>query len=211
MSTIRVSKSVLASALAATVLCASHSAQAGENWCLTRSEASGDVYNQIETLASAREWSTKVPIIIHSDRGWSECSLRSASCNVATGDLISLIDDERGGLKLQRMRLDGGPVVRDTATMAIDSQGRFISGFSRGSDGVGQQVVLYYTGTHYCTDSGMDYAADAQCRFFEFEVYPVGLDQSHRPDLAVARWNRAQCPTAAQQPGSGGGHDPPRP
>lgn len=189
-----------------------NSAMAEQTWCLTRGSGADEHFVEARTVIDPKVWSSGGPIIINEASTWTECAMRDASCNVSTGDIVTVDQDSAGAMTLRRVRLDGGKVMRDEATMRLDPAGRFLSGFSKGSDaGFGQQVFLYYTGTRHCTDSGRDYAADALCRFYTFEVFPVGIDQSHRPDLAQSRWSTAACPIAAQQPGGGNGNNPPTP
>jgi len=140
------------------------------------------------------------------------CSMLGASCNVANGDVITISATDNGKLVLHRTRPTGSPLVRDIATMIPSANGRYLSGYSLGSDGgQGQQVFLYYTGSGPCSDSGLDYPSNSQCRSFEFEVFPVSVLQGDRPDAQGANWASGQCPSAGQQPGSGGSIEPPKP
>ena len=111
-----------------------------------------------------------------------------------------------------RTPADADLPLRDLAYVKPDPQGRFLTGYSAGAGGgLGQQVALYYQGMRHCTDSGFDHPAGALCRYYQYEVFPVGMDESHRPDSSSAAWTHAACPTAGQQTGEYGGYKPPTP
>lgn len=187
-------------------------AHASQEWCLSRGEGAGLHYQTAQTIYNPKEWVSQGALLVHSAKNQTECAMLGASCNGAPGDMITVSMNLNGELVLHRTRPTGRPVVRDIARMTIDPSGRFLSGFSEGSDhGFGQQVFLYYSGTGHCTDTGLDYAADAQCRFFSFEVFPVGVAEDHRPDVSGARWEAFGCPVASQQPSDNDTHEPPQP
>ncbi len=187
------------------------SALAGQSSCLTRGSGADEHFLATESISNVTDWLSQGALLVHSTNNMTMCSMLGASCNVANGDVITVSATDSGKLVLHRTRPTGSPLVRDIATMIPSADGRYLSGFSRGSDGRGQQVFLYYTGTVLCTDFGLDYPSDAQCRSFEFEVFPVNVLQEDRPDASGAKWASTQCPTAGQQPGSGGTGEPPKP
>jgi hypothetical protein len=199
-------------ALALAGITLSTSALAGNSWCLSRGEGEGLHYLNAESITDPKEWISQGALLVHTGTNQPECAMLGASCNVSPGDMITVSQNLQGDLILHRTRPTGRPVVRDIARMTLDPSGRFLSGFSEGSDrAYGQQVFLYYTGTGHCTDSGMDYAPDALCRSFTFEAFPTGVSQDHRPDASFANWQSSDCPTVAQQPGQGSTNEPPQP
>ncbi|MCB1601736.1 MAG: hypothetical protein KDI66_17070 [Xanthomonadales bacterium] len=199
-------------ALALMTLAVSSAANAGQEWCLSRGEGEGLHYRSAETLTDIKDWVSQGAVLIFQGNNHPECAMLGAACNVSPGDVVTVSQNKQGELILHRSRPTGRPVVRDVARMEMDPAGRFLSGYSQSNDNpYGQQVFLYYTGTRHCTDSGFDYPADAQCRYFQLEVFPTGIDQDHRPDATQARWQFNQCPVASQQPGDGAGQEPPLP
>lgn len=211
MSNIRFSKTVLFLGFALTTAAAAP-AYANDTWCLARSEAGYDTYSQVRAVANPADWTTGEPIVLLRGSAWPECQSQDAACNTEYGDLVQVVKGANGQLSLQRLRLDSDIPLRDLANVAIDPQGRFLTGYSAGvGGGLGQQVALYYQGMRHCTDSGFDHPAGAQCRFYKYEVFPVGLDESHRPNSSSAAWTHAACPTVGQQSTETGGYKPPTP
>lgn len=196
----------------ALVIAASAPVHAADTWCLTRSQAGYDTYTRVETVSQSKDWLTDAPIVLLRGSAWPECQSRDADCNTEFGDLVQIVPTADGQLALQRLRLDADLPLRDLAYVHADPQGRFLTGYSAGAGGgLGQQVALYYQGMRHCTDSGFDHPAGALCRYYQYEVFPVGMDESHRPDSSNAAWTHAACPTAGQQAGGSGGYIPPHP
>jgi hypothetical protein len=186
-------------------------AVAGTPSCLTRGSGPTEHFLSIEGISDINQWISQGALLVHRAKNEPMCSANNNSCNVAVGDVVTVSASDDGHLVLHRTRQDGRPLLRDVANLLPSADGRYLTGFSPGTNGPGQQVFLYYTGTGHCTDTGLDYPADSQCRFFEFEVFPVNVMQGDRPDALAAKWSEQGCPNAAQQPGSGGTGEPPKP
>lgn len=201
-----------ATLIAALSLSFSSIAFAGDPACLTRGTGAGEHFLGVESISDVTDWLSQGALLVHSTNNMEVCSALGVSCNVAEGDVITISATDNGKLVLHRTRPTGSPTVRDIATMVPSANGRYLKGFSAGSNGgQGQQVFLYYTGTALCTDSGLSYPPNAQCRSFEFEVFPVNVLEGDRPDAQGADWASGECPTSGQQPGSGGTIEPPEP
>ena len=187
-------------------------ASAGQPACLTRGSGADEHFLGVENVSNISDWLSQGALLVHNTNNMSMCSMPGTSCSVANGDIITISATDNGKLVLHRTRPTGAPLVRDIATMLPSANGRYLSGYSQGTGGgQGQQVFLYYTGTAACTDSGLPYPIEAQCRSFEFEVFPVNVLQGDRPDAQTANWASNTCPGAGQQPGSGGTIEPPKP
>lgn len=186
-------------------------ASAGQKSCLTRGTGATEHFLSIESIADVNQWISQGALIVHNAKNMPECTSASAACNVANGDILTVSASDEGQLMVHRLRPGSTPIMRDYAKLLPSADGRFLRGISQGINGQPQQVFLYFTGSGHCSDTGMDYPAQSQCRFFQFEAFPVNFLQDDRPDANGANWTSGLCPSAAQQPGEGGMLEPPQP
>ncbi len=184
---------------------------ASQAWCLTRKDSDGNVsHKTVYEPAGFAVWEVDDGRIHTAHNKYSDCidSLKGG-CNIEPKEGFA-ITAVAGNFEYRRDYLT--PSNEGDEVAKLTSVGnRYLSGPVKWASGSTGEVFVLYTGTmSKCQFPGITNSPNP-CDTFDIELYPDSVSgwDKYRPD--GADWEKGVCTGSAspQEPGGGGGHDPP--
>jgi hypothetical protein len=194
-----------------------------EAWCMERTDSSGNVsYRTVYKPADAAAWAVADGLIHAEHNNYADCMDRSkAGCNVEVFERFSISSN----LTYTRDYADVGAADETSALAAEGGNpgGRFLIGdvswpLAGGGQRMGKVFILYNGVKQQCAFAGppaithMVQGMIPPCSTYDIELYPADVAGwgDYMPS-GVKRWTAGVCMRGAtpQEPGGGGGHDPP--